>query len=335
MSEPRLGKAVLVDAAGAEIGTADSPLSVNATIAPAAGLSTEETLANLRDDVADGVAITSSALPTGAATAAAQATANASLASLDAKLPALSAGRLVVDVQAWLGATTPSVGQKTGAASLPVVLASDQSAVAVADGGGSLTIDGSVSVSSSALPAGAATAAKQDTTIASLASVDGKLPALSGGRIPVDPSGVTQPVSAAALPLPSGAATSALQTTGNGSLSAIDGKLPALVDGRVPVDGSGVTTPTREVAATGAADSTVAVSLTSVTLCAANAARIGLLVVNNSTDVLYVSLGTAATTSHMGLDPGATWEMPRRYTTAAIYGIWADGVGSALVQELT
>ncbi len=38
-----------------------------------------------------------------------------------------------------------------------------------------------------------------------------KLPALVAGRIPVDGSGVTQPISAASLPLPSGAATSAKQ----------------------------------------------------------------------------------------------------------------------------
>lgn len=52
------------------------------------------------------------------------------------------------------------------------------------------------------LPSGAATSAKQDTLIAqtdgieaSLTSIDGKTPALSGGRVPVDGSGVTQPVS--------------------------------------------------------------------------------------------------------------------------------------------
>src|SRR5207249_2083909 len=50
----------------------------------------------------------------------------------------------------------------------------------------------------------------------------------ASGRLPVDGSGVTQPVSAASLPLPSGAATSARQDTGNTSLASIDGKLPAL-----------------------------------------------------------------------------------------------------------
>jgi len=74
---------------------------------------------------------------------------------------------------------------------------------------------------------------------ASSASIDSKLPSLESGRIPVDGSGVTQPISVSSLPLPSGAATSANQETGNTSLSSIDGKLPDLTDGKIPVDASG------------------------------------------------------------------------------------------------
>lgn len=44
---------------------------------------------------------------------------------------------------------------------------------------------------------------------------------VSGGKVEVDGSGVTQPVSASALPLPTGASTSALQITGNTSLATI------------------------------------------------------------------------------------------------------------------
>jgi len=50
---------------------------------------------------------------------------------------------------------------------------------------------GSVSVSSSALPSGASTAALQDAGNTSLASLDTKAPALVSGRVPVDASGVT------------------------------------------------------------------------------------------------------------------------------------------------
>lgn len=68
------------------------------------------------------------------------------------------------------------LGQDTMANSLSVVLASNQSAISVTDNGGSLTIDGSVSVGSSALPAGAAT----ETT---LQSVDGHLFKLDGAIV--------------------------------------------------------------------------------------------------------------------------------------------------------
>lgn len=65
-------------------------------------------------------------LPTGAATSALQTTGNTSLASIDTK--------------------TPTLGQKTMAASSPVVIASNQSAIPVTDNGGSLTVDGTVNV---------------------------------------------------------------------------------------------------------------------------------------------------------------------------------------------
>lgn len=63
---------------------------------------------------------------------------------------------------------------------------------------------------------GSATAANQVIGNNSLASIDGKTPALSAGRVPVD---VQNSI------LPSGASTSANQTTANNSLSSIDTKL--------------------------------------------------------------------------------------------------------------
>ena len=52
-----------------------------------------------------------------------------------------------------------------------------------------------VSAASLPLPSGAATAANQTTGNTSLSNIDGKLPALVSSRVPVDGSGVTQPVS--------------------------------------------------------------------------------------------------------------------------------------------
>lgn len=118
-----------------------------------------------------------------------------------------------------------------------------------------------VSAATLPLPSGAATSALQTTGNTSLASIDAdlglttdaaatsdtgtfslialvkraltnwttllaRIPALVGGRVPVDGSGVTQPVSASALPLPSGAATEA-------TLSAASAKLPATLGQKV------------------------------------------------------------------------------------------------------
>jgi hypothetical protein len=90
-------------------------------------------------------------LPSGAATSALQGTGNTSLSNIDGKLATL--------------------GQKAMAGSVPVTLASDQSAVPVADGGGSLTID----ATALPLPTGAST----ETT---LSAVSTKLPATLGQK---------------------------------------------------------------------------------------------------------------------------------------------------------
>jgi hypothetical protein len=49
-------------------------------------------------------------------------------------------------------------------------------------------LDVNIAGGASALPTGAATSAKQDTGNTSLSSIDGKLPALVDGKIPVDAS---------------------------------------------------------------------------------------------------------------------------------------------------
>src|SRR6267142_278744 len=76
-------------------------------------------------------------LPTGAATEATLATRLAD-ATFTARVPAaLVGGRFDVNLGAWLGSTAPTVGQKVSASSLPVVIASDQTAVPVS---GTVTI---------------------------------------------------------------------------------------------------------------------------------------------------------------------------------------------------
>ena len=101
-------------------------------------------------------------------------------------------------------------------------------------------------VQSQVLPTGAATEAKQDTGNSSLSSINTKLPAQVGGKVPVE-TGLVQsltdaqlratpvPVSTASLPLPSGASTEAKQDIGNTSLSSIDTKTPTLDNSKQPV----------------------------------------------------------------------------------------------------
>lgn len=97
-------------------------------------------------------------LPTGASTSALQTTGNTSLSSIDGKFN--------------------SLGQKTMAASAPVVLASDQSAIPVTQSGtwNLNNISGTIS-----LPTGAATSANQTTEITALQLIDNPIGTVAAG----------------------------------------------------------------------------------------------------------------------------------------------------------
>jgi hypothetical protein len=108
-------------------------------------------------------------------------------------------------------ATLPlPAGAATAALQLPnghdvtVDNAAGGAAVNVQDGGNSLTVDA---------PVGTPVAARLSDGAAFLTT--------TGGRLAVDGSGVTQPVSAASLPLPAGAATSALQLPAGHNVTAL------------------------------------------------------------------------------------------------------------------
>ena len=73
------------------------------------------------------------------------------------------------------------------------------------------------------------------------------------------------------------------------------------------------------------------------TLKAANTARAGLSIQNTSPDILYVKLGTTASSTDytVKMVSGAYYEVPYGYT-GRIDGIWAaTSSGAALVDELT
>lgn len=107
------------------------------------------------------------------------------------------------DIASW-GGTATSLGQKASAASVPVVVASDQSAMDVNIVSGSISV-GAVTVNNGA---GAAAVNIQD----------------GGNSITVD---------ASSLPLPTGAATSALQSAANAYLLSLDTKVVACNTGAI------------------------------------------------------------------------------------------------------
>jgi hypothetical protein len=81
----------------------------------------------------------------------------------------------------------------------------------------------------------------------------------------------------------------------------------------------------------------VAASVTSVTLLAANASRQGASFFNDSSAVLYLKLGpTSSTTSHtVQLVAGQLYELAAPVYTGVIDGIWGSATGSARATEVS
>lgn len=200
------------------------------------------------------------------------AAAEASLASIDSK--------------------TPALGQALMAASQPVVIASNQSTLPV-------------SAASLPLPAGAATEAKQDAQIVLETAISGKLPATLGQKamaaslaVAISSDQSVIPVSAAALPLPSGAATETKQdaqivqeTAIAVSVAAINTKTPALASGRVPVDVQASVLPT------GAATETTLAAINTKTPSlgqAAMAASVPVVLASNQSAIPVAAAGGRA-----------------------------------------
>jgi hypothetical protein len=78
-------------------------------------------------------------------------------------------------------------------------------------------------------------------------------------------------------------------------------------------------------------------SASSVTLLAANSARLGAMLFNDSSAALYVKLGATASTSSftVKLAAGGYFELPHPCYTGIIDGIWDSATGAARVTEVT
>lgn len=141
-----------------------------------------------------------------------------------------------------------------------------------------------VEITSSVLPTGASTSAKQpaigvsgtsSTDVLTVQGIAGMV------AIKVDGSAITQPISTVSLPLPTGAATSALQTTANTSLDSIDTKIPAKGQA-LTTDSLPVVLPLSQITA-----------LTPPTTVNANITNLGQQTSNNSIPVVLANNQTA------------------------------------------
>lgn len=170
----------------------------------------------------------------------------------------------------------------------------------IGDAGGSLTVDGTVAVSS----VGGTVAVTQSGTWDEVGIND------SGNSITVDDGGTT--------------------------LSIDDGSGSITVDGTITANAGSGTFVTKEVRSSTPSQSSVAGSASSVSILSSNANRLGATISNDSTAALYLKLGTTASTSSytIKLLQDDYYEVPFGYT-GAIDGIWASATGNARITELT
>lgn len=161
-------------------------------------------------------------------------------------------GGLKVTCVSGCAAGTP--GQATMANSSPVVIASDQSAVPVTGA----FYQGTQPVSIASMPSTPVTNANLDAALSTLATA-AKQPTLVSGRTPVDPSGVTSPVSLATLPaLTAGSAVIGHVIVDTAPTTAVTGPLTdtQLRASAVPVSAATLPLPTLAATSTKQSDGT-------------------------------------------------------------------------------
>lgn len=128
--------------------------------------------------------------------------------------------------------------------------------------------------------------------------------------------------------------------SGVASLNALTGALAIAGGPGIGVAASGSTITISRKGSTTTARSTVAASLASVALLAANAARVAGTIFNDQsgggTATLYVAVGASGSTSDftVELGPGQSFDLPAFYT-GTVYGAWDAASGSARITEYT
>lgn len=161
------------------------------------------------------------------------------------------------------------------------------------------------------------------------------------GRLRVDSSEVTQPISAASLPLPGGAATESTlntrlsESTFTSRINTLGQKVMA---GSLPVvlASDQATVGVREQTSTNATLNAIPASNSDTLLVATNANRKKVFVFNDSTAQLYIGLGDTATDENnysFILAADTIWEIPGIFT-GEVRGYWTTATGFARITEL-
>jgi len=113
--------------------------------------------------------------------------------------------------------------------------------------------------------------------------------------------------------------------------------LTAVLNASPAVDDFGVVTRQIPTIAPVSDVTSVAASISSVTLLSANDNRKGASFYNDSSSFLYLKMGTSASNTSFTIKMGANsyYEMPLPVYTGIITGAWVSNVGSVSVTELT
>ena len=238
----------------------------------------------------------------GLATEAKQTVGNTSLSNLDAKTTACNTG--AVTISTALPAGNNNIGD-IDVATLPNVTLASQanpfsSAIPVSDNGGSITVDGTVTIGT-ALPAG--TNNIGDVDVLTLPSVT---------------------LASQANPF-----SSAIPVSDNGGSITVDGTVAATQSGTWSV---------ATATYSSSAVSSVTSAATNTVLLASNASRRQAVLYNDCDKAVYVKLGATASSTSFSyrLQPNQTLELPTPVYTGAIDGIWdSSPTGSMRVTEIT
>ena len=266
-------------------------------------------------------------LPTGASTSALQTAGNTILSTISGQLPLV-------------------LGQGTMAQSLSVTIASNQSALSVtpttAYAQGSAT-----SGELASLIMGAVTAAAPTYTTA------------TSNPLSLDTAGSLRTVIAEALPagtnnigsitnitgtvsLPTGAATAANQVTMEATLTTISGQLPPALGPQVAgsslsiVQATGTTfSVTSDVSTTGTLTS-VSLTTSSQVFLAANSARKGFIIYNDSSNMVFLAFAATASTTAFStkIQAGGAFDSDIDYT-GVVSGIASSASGAVRITEFT